>query len=226
MNQAAKLAAATAAAALVEDGMVLGLGTGSTMRLVLAAIAGRVRAEGLRLTGLATSQATAAQATALGIRLAEPDAPADLALDGADEIERGSLRLLKGGGGALLREKIVAESARRFVVVADDGKLVDCLGATMGLPVEVAAFGHAATARRLAALGAAPELRQAGGEPFRTDGGNPIYDCPGFGRLSDPYTLERQLRAIAGVLGTGLFLLPVERAIIGGADGCVLELRP
>lgn len=226
MNQQAAHAAATAAARLAEDGMVLGLGTGRTMRLVLEALGTRMRDEGLRLTGVPTSQATAAHARTLGIPLAEPDAPADLALDGADQVERTTLRLLKGGGGALLREKIIAESARRFVVVADASKLVDRLGAGFALPVEVAPFGHAATARRIAALGGAPVLRLREGKPAASDGGNLLYDCPGFGPIRDPFTLERRLRAIAGVLGTGLFLLPVERALIGQPDGTVAEIMP
>ncbi len=224
MNEQAARAAAAAAASLAADGMLVGLGTGRTMRLVLDALAGRMRDEGLRITGQPTSEATVAHARALGIPLAEPDAPADLALDGADQIERGTLRLLKGGGGALLREKIVAESARRFVVVADAGKLVDRLGSGFALPVEVAPFGHAATARRIAALGGAPVLRQRAGAPARSDGGHLLYDCPGFGPIRDPFTLERQLRAIAGVLGTGLFLIAVERALVGRPDGSVDEI--
>ena len=206
--------------------MLVGLGTGSTMRHVLAALALRMRDGGLRLTGIATSEATAAQARGLGIPLADPDLPADLAIDGADEIERPGLRLLKGGGGALLREKIVAETSRRFVVVADAGKLVDRLGSRMALPVEINRFGHAASARRIAALGGAPVLRVHNGQPVVSDGGNLILDCPGFGPIRDPFTLERRLRAIAGVLGTGLFLMPVELALIGADDGSVCELEP
>lgn len=225
MSDLARRAAAEAAAALAEDGMRLGLGTGRTMEMVLRALARRMREGGLRFTGVATSAATAARARALGIALEEADAPCDLALDGADEVERGSLRLIKGGGGALLREKIVAESARRFVVVAEAGKLVARLGA-FALPVEVAAFGHSATARRVAALGGAPVLRLRDGEAVRTDNANLVLDCPGFAPIRDPYTLERSLRAIAGVVATGLFLLPVERALIGHADGRVEVLRP
>lgn len=220
MNGTARLAAAEAAVALVQDGMRLGLGTGRAMALVVAGIAAR----GLRVTGVATSEATAAQARALGIPLAEPDAPVDLALDGADQVERGTLRLLKGGGGALLREKIVAENAARLVVVAEAPKLVDRLGEGFALPVEIVPFGHLATARRIAALGGAPALRMDGTAPARTDNGNWLLDCPGFGPIRDPFTLERQLRAIAGVVATGLFLMPVERALLGRADGSVADL--
>ena len=226
MSELGRIAAAETAARLVDPGMRLGLGTGRTMEAVLRALARRVREEGLRFTGIPTSEATAARARSLGLSLAELDAPCDLAIDGADQIECGTLRLLKGGGGALLREKIVAESAARFVVVADAAKLVDTLGVGFPLPVEVPPFGHDATARRIAALGGAPVLRQRDGAPFRTDNGNFILDCPGFAPIRDPFTLDRVLRSFAGVVATGLFLLPVERALVGHADGRVEELLP
>jgi ribose 5-phosphate isomerase A len=159
-----------------------------------------------------------------GLALTELDGVLDLAIDGADEVEIGTFRLIKGLGGALLREKIIAESSRRFVVVATADKLVERLGKHVPLPVEVSRFGELATARRLAALGAAALVRRgADGAAFITDGGNLIYDC-GFGPIPDPFTLERRLRAIAGVLGTGLFLGPVEQALIGKDDGGV-EVR-
>jgi ribose 5-phosphate isomerase A len=220
VSDPAKRAAADAAVALVEDGMTVGLGSGTTMRCVVAALGARVRA-GLRLTGVPTSAETAGWARDAGIALAAPAPGIDLALDGADEIERGTLRLIKGLGGALLREKIVAELARRFVVVADESKLVATLGARAPLPVEVDPVAAEAIAARLAALGGAPRLRTRDGAPVRTDGGHFILDCPGFAPIRDPFTLERQLRAIAGVLATGLFLLPVECALIGRADGSV-----
>ena len=217
----ARLAAARAAVALVEDGMCLGLGTGRTMALVVQALSARIGSEGLRVTAVATSEATAAQARALGIALVDLDTPCDLALDGADQVERGSLRLIKGGGGALLREKIVAESARRFVVVADAAKVVDWLGVGFALPVEVVPFGHAATVRRLTALGGTPLARRHDGEVVRTDNANLVFDCPGFAPIRDPFTLERRLRAVAGVVATGLFLMPVECVLIGYDDGTV-----
>ena len=225
MSELGRIAAAEAAARLVEPGMRLGLGTGRTMEAVLRALARRVREEGLAFAGVPTSEATAARARALGLLIAAADAPCDLAIDGADQIERGTLRLIKGGGGALLREKIVAESAARFVVVADAGKLVDRLGIGFPLPVEIVPFGHEATARRMAGLGGAPVLRLQAGAPFRSDNGNLILDCPGFAPIRDPFTLERVLRGIAGVVCTGLFLLPVERALVGHEDGRVEELR-
>ena len=226
MSELGRIAAAEAAARLVEPGMRLGLGTGRTMEAVLRALARRVRDEGLAFAGVPTSEATAARARALGLLIVAADAPCDLAIDGADQIERGTLRLIKGGGGALLREKIVAESAARFVVVADAGKLVDRLGIGFPLPMEIVPFGHEAIARRIAELGGAPVLRMRAGVPFRSDNGNLILDCPGFAPIRDPFTLERVLRSLAGVVCTGLFLLPVERALVGHEDGRVEELLP
>jgi ribose 5-phosphate isomerase A len=219
---AAKRAAGYAAAELVGSGMLVGLGTGSTAKFVVERLGARVRDEGLRFTGVPTSEATAAQARGFGIPLAEPDAALDLALDGADEIEQGTLRLIKGLGGALLREKIVAQLARRFVIVADESKLVTVLGERAPLPVEVSAYGLAATTRRVAELGGAPVLRRAAdGAAFRTDGGNAILDCPGFAPIRDPFTLQRDLRAIAGVFETGLFVAMASEALVAGADGLV-----
>jgi ribose 5-phosphate isomerase A len=227
MNEAAKQAAGRAAAALVQDGMRLGLGSGSTMRHAIIELGRRVREEKLDIAGVPTSGRTAALAGEHGIRLVELDAtPLDLALDGADEIEAGTLRLVKGFGGALRREKIVAQAARRFVVVADESKLVPVLGQRGRLPVEIDRFGQHATAHRIAELGGAPVLRLADGKTFITDGGNIVLDCAGFSPLRDPFTLERQLHAIAGVVETGLFLLPVEQALLGAEDGGVRVLVP
>ena len=223
--EAGKRAAAAAAVALVRSDMVLGLGSGTTMRFALEALGRRVREEHLRIVGVPTSMQSEALALTLGITVAESEGtPIDLALDGADEIERGTLRLIKGLGGALLREKIVAQNSRRFVVVADSSKLVEHLGERAPLPVEVEPFGHTATARRLAALGGQPALRLDAGEPFETDGGHLIYDCAGFAPIRDPFTLERELYAVAGVIGTGLFMQCVERAVVGAPDGTVAVL--
>lgn len=224
MSDAAKRAAAEAAVALIEDGMLVGLGTGTTMRFAIEAL-GRRRP---RIAGVPTSRKTEALAQELGIALIELNAtPLDLAIDGADEIEEGTLRLIKGAGGALLREKIVAQASRRFVVIGDETKIVPRLGARMPLPVEMAQFGYRATMARVEALGGKPVPRaNADGSPMETDGGNFLCDCSGFAPILDPFTLERDLRAIAGVMGTGLFLLPVEQAIIGRDDGSVRVLRP
>lgn len=219
----AKRAAGEAAALLVEDGMRVGLGTGSTMRHVVAALGRRA----LRIVGVPTSVETETQARALGIALDEPNAtPIDLAIDGADEVEIGTLRLIKGLGGALLREKIVARSSRRFVIVADASKKVARLGDRAPLPVEVARYGHLSTAAGIAELGGAPRLRMgADGAPFVTDGGNLVYDCAGFAPILDPFTLERALHAIAGVVETGLFLMRVEQVVIATESGAIEVLR-
>jgi ribose 5-phosphate isomerase A len=223
----AKRASGEAAAALVQNGMLVGLGTGSTAFFVVAALGRRVRDEGLRITGVPTSDATAAQARGLGIPLTEPTAQAiDLAIDGADEIEEDTLRLIKGLGGALLREKIVAQLAHRFVIIGDSSKIVKTLGERAPLPVEVVRYGHAATEHRIGVLGGAPKLRLGkDGAPFITDGGNVIYDCPGFAPIRDPFTLQRDLKSIAGVVETGLFLTGVEQALIGKPDGTVDVMR-
>jgi ribose 5-phosphate isomerase A len=222
--EAAKQVAGRAAAQLVQDGMLVGLGTGSTVRYLVDALGERVAA-GLRFTGVPTSEATARQATSLGIQLADPDAALDLAIDGADEVERGTLRLIKGLGGALLREKIVAQLAARFVVVADASKVVTTLGERSVLPVEVVRFGLAATTRRIAGLGATPTLRRgADGATFVTDGGNYVLDCAGLAPIRDPFTLQREFKAIAGVVETGLFLEIATEALVAQADGTVTKL--
>jgi ribose 5-phosphate isomerase A len=219
-----KRAAAEAAAALVEPGMRIGLGSGSTAALVVEALAARL-GQGLRIAGgVPTSEATAALARRLGLPLAElDDRPLDLAIDGADEVEEGSHALLKGRGGALLREKIVATASRRLVIVVDAGKRVPRLGRGP-LPVELVDFGRAATLARLAALGLAPALRQAaGGQPFRSDGGHLIADCT-TGPIADAAALDRALHAIPGVVETGLFLGLAPRVLVGTAEGRVLDL--
>ena len=220
MSDLARQAAAEAALALVRDGMVLGLGTGSTMEFVLRGIAAR----GLLVRGVPTSEQTAARARALGIMLEELGGiTLDLAIDGADEVAARSLDLVKGLGGALLREKIVAASAARFVVVADRAKLVGRLGSRVALPVEVACFGHKATSRRLEALGCAPALR-GGAAAIVTDNGNFIYDCR-FPPITDAAALAGALDDIPGVLGHGLFLGMADDAFLADADGKVEHLR-
>src|SRR5471032_2584962 len=173
-----KRAAAERAVALVTDGMVLGLGSGSTAEIAVELLAQRVAA-GLDIAGIPISERTRVLALRLGIPLTgfEAHARIDLAIDGADQVERGTLNLVKGLGGALLREKIVAASARRLVIVVDDSKLVAKLGGQTALPVEIAAFGWHSTLDRLQAAGYRPVLRETNGQPFTTDGGNHIADC-------------------------------------------------
>ncbi|MGH7118738.1 MAG: ribose 5-phosphate isomerase A [Acetobacteraceae bacterium] len=225
---AGKRAAAVAATQLVETGMLLGLGTGSTVAFVLERLAERIKAEGLSVAGVPTSRATAERARALGIPLAElsPGRAPDLAIDGADEIERGRLALIKGLGGALVREKIVASAAKRFIVVGDVRKLVDKLGTRAPVPVEVVCFAHAATARRIERLGGTAALRRTrDGEPFVSDNGNLIYDLDGLGMIADPVALECAITLIPGVVACGLFNKLAAAAFIGAPDGTAQRLE-
>lgn len=211
-----------AAVAMVEDGMVVGLGTGSTAAFAIEGLIARVR-DGLRIVGIPTSEHSARQAKAGGIALTDfsVHARVDLTIDGADEISRHSLDLIKGLGGALLREKIVAAVSDRLVIVADEPKLRDGLGETSPVPVEVVAFGWETTASRLAKLGARPVLRQVSdGRAFRTDGGNLILDCH-FGAIPDPERLERDLSGIIGVVETGLFIGMATTVLVATPNGLV-----
>lgn len=217
-----KQAAGEAAAALVEPGMTVGLGTGSTAEWFVRALAARK----LPLRAVATSEATAALATALGFQLVDLDAAGliDLTVDGADEIGPG-LALIKGGGAALLREKLVWEASARRVVIADASKRPGRFGG-FPLPIEVVAFGHATTAARidrtLADLGLAARarLRLRDGAPVGTDGGNLIYDAP-CEEIGDPAALAGALKALTGVVEHGLFLDLAERALIGTDEGVI-----
>jgi len=215
-----KRAAAEAAVQLVEDGMVVGLGTGSTAAFAVEALARRHR-EGLRFLGIPTSERTAAQATAAGIPLTSfaEHRQIDLTIDGADEVERGTLNLIKGLGGALLREKIVAAASRRLAIVVDDAKLVDRLGARTPVPVEVVAFGLEATQAALEVLGASARLRLSpSGDPFTTDGGNRILDCS-FGAIAEPARLEERIGRVIGVVESGLFISRADPVFVAGAAG-------
>ena len=215
-----KRAAAEAAIALVEPGMLLGLGTGSTMQFAIEALGRRVRDYHLQVECVPTSVRTEHEARRLGIPLTDFAAchELDLTIDGADEVQRGSLALIKGLGGALLREKIVAVNSRRFVVVADASKLVDQLGSRAPVPVEVTQFGHETVCRHLRALGARPVLRRTADDtPFLTDGGNLIFDCHDLAPITDPAALDRQIASIVGVVETGLFPGMAAEAFI--ADG-------
>lgn len=216
-----KRQAGEAAAALVTDGMVVGLGTGSTAFFAIARLIERAR-DGLRITCVPTSERSAAQALDGGLMLVEltQALQIDLTIDGADAVAAGSLDLIKGLGGALLREKIVAAASRRLVIVADDTKLVDRLGGgSVPVPVEVVTFGWQATAARLGALGVRPVLRQqSGGTPFQTDGRNLILDCY-TDVLDDPARLDAQIRAVVGVVETGLFLGMASEVYAAAASG-------
>ena len=219
-----KRAVGEAAAALVEDGMIVGLGTGSTAAHMVRALGERARVEGLRLRCVVTSEATAALGSEVGLDLIDLEAAGeiDLTLDGADEIGPG-LALIKGGGAALLREKLVWEASRRCVAIADASKGVERLG-RFPLPVEVVAFGHATSAARLAAaaqgagITARPRLRTRQGATVRTDGGNVIYDLA-CGVIPDPAALAAALKQVTGVVEHGLFLRLAEWALVADVGG-------
>ncbi|HEV2583820.1 MAG TPA: ribose-5-phosphate isomerase RpiA [Ktedonobacteraceae bacterium] len=220
-----KRMAGEAAVTYIEPGMVIGIGTGSTAVCMIRALAQRLR-EGLTIVGaIPTSRATAQLATSLGIPLTDLDSypEPDLAIDGADEIDP-HLFLIKGGGGALLREKIVASAARRFLVIADPTKLVAKLGSLAPLPVETVPFATATVYRRLEQLGAEVTLRQRDGKPFITDNSNVILDCSFPQGIDDAPALQARIRGIVGVVETGLFLHMTERVIIGDTGG-VREMR-
>lgn len=217
-----KIEAARAALDQVEDGMRLGIGTGSTAEEFVRVLAERV-AGGLTVIGVPTSERTAALCGELGVPLTTLDETPelDLTIDGADEIGP-QLGLIKGGGGALLREKIVAAASRRMIVIADKSKLVETLG-HFPLPIEVNSFGLGATVRtiertaRALGLEGALKVRERDGKPFVTDGGHLIVDAS-FGRIPDPRALANALNAIPGVVEHGLFLDLADTAFVAG-DG-------
>lgn len=224
-RQRAKEAAARAALKLIQPGMLLGLGTGSTVLPFLRAL-GELCREGLQITGVGTSDATEQIAFEEGIPLLEMEEVTfvDMTIDGADEIDL-SNQMIKGGGGALLREKIVASSSREMVVIVDDSKCVSRLGKRHPLPVEIVSFGAMATLAKLARLGYNGELRQQpSGERFVTDNGNYILDLDISRANQPPKEIDRNLRAVPGVIETGLFLNLAGRVLVGFADGHV-EVR-
>ncbi len=230
-DESSKRRVAARALAYVEDGMKLGLGTGSTANFFVELLAERVRG-GLDIVGVPTSEATRRQAEALGIRLATLDdiPDLDLTIDGADEFDP-QLRLIKGGGGALLREKIVACASARMVVIADASKRVSRLG-RFPLPVEVNVFGLASTRLKIeraadaaGARGAIALRRGPDGAPFVTDGGHLILDCH-FDPIPDPDTLAARLVAIPGVVEHGLFIGLASVVVTDGDGGTLVVERP
>lgn len=223
-----KRLAAERAVELVESGMLLGLGTGSTAALAVEAIGRRLAEGGLRdVRGVPTSVRTRDLARGAGIPLTDLDeSPClDLTIDGADEVAP-TLDLVKGGGGALLREKIVACATRRNVIVVDESKLVDRLGRNFPLPVEVVRFGWSTHVAALGRLGAEVTLRRSpGGAPYVTDEGHFLLDCRFADAIADPAGLERDIRARPGVVETGLFLGLATTLIVAGGDGVRIRER-
>jgi ribose 5-phosphate isomerase A len=209
------------AAEYVEDNMIVGLGTGSTAFFAIRRIGQRVQ-EGLKIRGIPTSEQSKQQAIAENIPIIDfaQATHIDLTIDGADEIDP-AFNLIKGGGGALLREKIVAKNSAIEIIVGDPTKWVDCLGA-FALPVEVVAFGWQATLQHLSNLGCTPVLRLVADSPFVTDNGNYILDCD-IQQIVDPPKTEREINAICGVVECGLFTNLAHRVIIGHPDGSLEE---
>ena len=220
-----KKAAAASAVAQIQDGMVVGLGTGSTAAFIVQLLGEQVK-NGFKMIGVPTSKRTLDQAVALGIPMSTlAEHPRlDLAIDGADEVEKGSLSLIKGLGGALLWEKIVASAAQRFIVIVDQTKLVDKLGTRTPVPVEVVIFGWQSADRKLRDLGANPVLRKgADGQAFVTDGGHYILDCA-FGPIASPEKLNNDLDHVVGVVEHGLFI-GMTREVHLAAPGGVQVIR-
>lgn len=208
------------AAAMVEDGMVVGLGTGSTAACFIDSLIARAR-KGLKIQCIPTSERSAAQALAGGLTLVGFDTQTsiDICIDGADEIKRDSLDLVKGLGGALFREKIVASAAKKLVIIADAEKLVDWLGTKSPVPVEVTRFGWELTRFRLEKLAETAIRRtQPDGEAYLTDGGNYIIDCA-FAPIANAAELNRHLLSIVGVVETGLFVNMAQLALVADGNG-------
>jgi len=223
-NEEEKEAAGRAAAGLVCDGDVVGLGTGSTAYFAVVALGERVKA-GLKIIGIPTSVHTADLARQLGIPLTTLDEhpEIDITIDGADEVDP-KLNLIKGGGGALLREKVVASASKKMVVVADSTKVVPVLG-KFPLPVEIIDFARTVIEKKIAALGATTKLRtKSDGKPFVTDEGHHILDCS-FGQIADPPALARELSGMPGVVEHGLFI-GLAKLVVVGRGASVEEIRP
>ncbi|GAN88980.1 ribose 5-phosphate isomerase A [Gluconobacter frateurii M-2] len=216
-----KRTAARRAADMVKSGMVVGLGTGSTATYMIERLGERV-AEGLHIVGIPTSEDSARKAEKAGIPLTDFAAHRriDIAIDGADEVQRGSLNLIKGLGGALLREKIVAQAAKKFVVIVDGSKPVDHLGERAPVPVEVISFGWECTAEWLSACGAkgVKPRTDRDGNLFVSDNRNMILDCT-FGPIEDPEELARQIDAIVGVVEHGMFLNMASEVLVATEQG-------
>ncbi len=224
--ESAKRSAAAAALELVEEGMNLGLGTGSTARHLVQLLAERVHKTGLHVHCCATSRDTADLARSLGIEIFDLDdlGLLDLAIDGADEIDP-RLNLVKGGGAAHFREKLVEKAAKRFAVIADSTKVVSCLGTTRPIPLEILPFAWKTTCRHIEALGAKLTPRiSANQELIRTDNGNFIIDGD-FGPIPEPAALAERLDGISGLLEHGLFVAMAEIAFVAQPDGKVQVLK-
>jgi ribose 5-phosphate isomerase A len=221
-----RLDAALRALDYVRDGMVLGLGSGRTAEMFVAELAKRVQ-DGLRVVGVPTSRRIETLAGQLGVPLASLDEQGrvDLIVDGADEIDPQTFDLIKGGGGSLLREKLVASASEQEIIIADESKLVAKLGGRRPVPVEVVRFGHGLTAEALERLGCTATLREADGGAFVSDEGHYIYDCA-FPPIDQPARLAEHIKATVGVVEHGLFIGLADRLVIAGAEGVRVFERP
>jgi ribose 5-phosphate isomerase A len=219
-----KKQAAEKAVQYIEDGMVIGFGTGSTVEFAIKKIRELVD-NGLKIKGIPTSLKTKRLATELKIPLIELDdhTEVDVTIDGADEVDS-NLNLIKGGGGALTREKIIAYHSKKVIIVVDETKIVKGLGCDSSLPVEVTKFGWKATKKELEGLGCTTELRKIIDEAFITDNQNYIIDCD-FGKISDPEVLEKEINSIPGVLENGLFIGLADEVIVGSKQGMMILER-
>jgi len=223
---ACKKAAALKAVEFVRDGMVVGLGTGSTAKHLVIALGEKVRA-GMNLRGVPTSHETAALARQSGMVLIDTENrwDIDVAIDGADQVDP-SFSLIKGGGGALLKEKIVAASAKQFIVLVDHTKRVGVLGGSFPLPIEIIPFGWGSTAREIEKLtSSAVVLRERNGAPFQTEAGNLIVDVH-LTRIDQPRELETALNQIPGIVETGLFVGRTDLLIVGTPQGVEVHHAP
>jgi ribose 5-phosphate isomerase A len=213
-----KRQAAEKAVQYVEEGMIVGLGTGSTIEFAIKKIGEMVK-KGLKIKGIPTSLRTKRLATELNIPLIdlEGDTVIDVTIDGADEVD-GNLNLIKGGGGALTREKIIAYHSKKVIIIVDETKIVKGLGCDSFLPVEVTKWGWQSTKKILEGLGCTAELRTITGEPYITDNQNYIIDCD-FGKITEPENLEKEINNIPGVLENGLFIGLADEVIVGSKQG-------
>ena len=218
--------AAGEAVKYVEDGMVVGLGSGSTANKAIQLIGEKIKEDGIQVIGIPTSVASDLLGRAVGIRIGELDdyPQVDLTIDGADEFDP-QLNLVKGLGGALVREKVVASSSRVELIVVDDSKKVDFLCQKSPLPVEVIRYSHRTTMRRLEALGCVPELRMADDKPYISDNGNYIVHCR-FERIDDPRGMEAEIGLMPGVVDSGLFVGLASKVIVASQDGVRILERP
>jgi ribose 5-phosphate isomerase A len=224
MQDEAKRRAAEYAIALVNGGQVVGLGTGSTAKFAIEGLGRRI-SEGLSIKGVPTSLATEKMAREVGIPLVDLNDVhvIDITLDGADEVDH-DFNMIKGGGGALTREKLVALASKRRVILVDESKLVSELGQSRSLPVEVLPFAWALSARRLSELGCTASLRHQDGLCFVTDNGNYILDCE-FGAIADPPALERKIKLQHGVIESGLFIGIADMLVVGFDDRVEVKQR-